>query len=362
MRSRAIAPWPVAGAHIAFSIMTMPMKILFAPLAPEFLPLILGVFWAFATGITATSAEVVYDNSLTLNPNSIHDGTVNQAGQVSGPYEFGDDITLAGKNRVVNQFVFHYFGDVSSNSVSLATIRFYANDATMVDPVSGKTLKAPGSLLWQSDPFQIAQGKVEASILVPKIVVPDTFTFTLDTTGLSGSPGDRFALYTSSARAKVGSSFNDFWSKTPSGWVISNFRGNLGSPRADFVAQVIAETPVLSPPTRIAGKLVIAWSGGKLESSEGVSNTWKEVPGAVSPLELNSVNGNLFYRVRIDPIEPPVLGTPSRRANNAIFTWNHGKLESSSDPSGPWTEVPNAKSPYEAEMSLAPQRFYRIRQ
>lgn len=330
--------------------------------AKRYLPTVFGGFLTLITHTASVYAEVVYDNLLTLNPNSIHDGTVNQGGQIKGPYEFGDDITLAGKNRIVNQFIFHYFGQVAGNSVSQATIRFYANDSTLVDPVSGKTLKAPGTLLWQSDPFQIAHGKVEASIMVPNILVPDTFTFTLDATSLTGSPGNRFALYTSSARAKTGSSFNDFWEKTPSGWVISNFRGNPGSPRADFVAKVVAESPILPLPQLVGGKLVLAWRGGTLESSEGFSNVWNEVQGAVSPLELSSINGSRFYRVRLDPAQPPVLQPPARRANNAILTWTNGKLESSIHPTGPWTEVRNAKSPHEVDMSLAPQHFYRIRQ
>ena len=331
-------------------------------LAKRYLPSVVGGFLTLITHTTSTYAEVVYDNLLTRNPKSIHDGTVNQGGQIKGPYEFGDDITLAGKSRIVNQFVFHYFGQVAANSVSQATIRFYANDNTLVDPVSGKTLKAPGTLLWQSDPFQIAHGNVEASIMVPNILVPDTFTFTLDASSLTGSSGNRFALYTSSARAKTGSSYNDFWEKAPTGWVISNFRGNPGSPRADFVAKVVAESPILPVPQLVAGKLILTWRGGKLESSEGFSNVWNEVQGAVSPLELSSVNDSRFYRVRLDPVEPPILETPARRANNAILTWNNGKLESSIDSSGPWIEVSNAKSPHEVDMSSAPQRFYRIRQ
>lgn len=189
-----------------------------------------------ALTVSVARGEVVYDNTSTLDPNAFHNGTLNVNGSIQGPYEFGDDLTLAGTSRLVNHFVFNYFGDIVNNPTATATIRFYANDQPILDPVTGKTIQGPGSLLWQSDPFQIVNGRVEASMSVPLVKVPDVFTFTMDAPGLTGGVGSRVGLYVSTQKATIGSSFNDFWEKTPGGWVVSNVK----PARADFSVKVEA--------------------------------------------------------------------------------------------------------------------------
>ena len=203
---------------------------------------LLGAFaLAGALSLGAARGEVVFDNSAKIDTNPVHgaNGVLRIAGVDKGPYEFGDDLTLAGNYRLVNQFVFHYFGDIANTAVSTAKIRFYANDQSIVDPVSGKTLAAPGSLLWTSDPFNVVKGGVEVSMPVPLVKVPNTFTYSIEVTGTTGTSGDQVGLYTSTGKADIGSSFNDFWIKSDTGWTISNLNGT-GAARADFAVTVNA--------------------------------------------------------------------------------------------------------------------------
>jgi len=196
---------------------------------------------ASALSLGSVRGEVVFDNSAKIDTNPIHgaNGVLRVAGVDKGPYEFGDDLTLAGNYRLVNQFVFHYFGDIANTAVSTAKIRFYANDQSIVDPVSGKTLASPGSLLWTSDPFNVVKGGVEVSMPVPLVKVPNTFTYSIEVLGTTGTSGDQVGLYTATGKADIGSSFNDFWIKSDTGWTISNLNGT-GAARADFAVTVNA--------------------------------------------------------------------------------------------------------------------------
>ncbi len=207
-------------------------------------------FLGFAGNPDDTGVEVVYDGTRQLNPDFFQTGILVQDGVAAGPFEFGDEVSLYGTARVLNEFVFHYFGDMGRNAIAMATLRFYANDRPFQDPITGKQLMAPGSLLWQSERFPLARGRVEARIPVPSIEVPDTFTFTIEVPGLAGVGGNRFGLYTTSSRAAVGTSYNDFWTKEPGGWTISNLRNNPGAPRADFAVRISADQSIELPTDR----------------------------------------------------------------------------------------------------------------
>lgn len=214
--------------------------------------------WAGAVALALCStalsghAEVVYDSTTHVSQDKAFNGFLTGQG---GPYEFGDDVTLAGTSRLVNQFVFHYFGDIANNIVAMATVRFYANDA----PIPGKTSLAPGTLLWQSDPFQVLQGGHIATMGTPDIEVGDTFTYSIEVTGLSGVKGNQFLLLTSTQVADIGKSFNDFWVKTPTGWGLNQLGNPPGSTRADFAVKVSA---VPEPSAIALGALGAAVLGG----------------------------------------------------------------------------------------------------
>ena len=184
------------------------------------------------SGMALPSAlgEVVYDGVASVSPDKGFNGYI----QSKGPLEFGDDLTLAGTARLVNHFVFQYFGDIADNVVAMATLRFYAND---VD-IPGKITKAPGSLLWQSDPFLIEKGGHIVDVGVPNIEVGDTFTFSIEVPTLSGVGGNQFLLHTSTKPADVGKSFNDFWVKSDTVWSLQ--RLDNGAQLANFAVRVSA--------------------------------------------------------------------------------------------------------------------------
>lgn len=188
---------------------------------------------AMALGLIASPAvmaEVVYDGMASVSPDKGFNGYI----QNKGPFEFGDDLTLAGTARLVNHFMFQYFGDIADNVVAMATLRFYANDTD----IPGKISKAPGSLLWQSDPFLIEKGDRIIDVGVPDIQVGDTFTFSIEVPTLSGVKGSQFLLHTSTKAADVGKSFNDFWVKADTVWSLQRLEN--GAQRADFAVRVSA--------------------------------------------------------------------------------------------------------------------------
>ena len=183
-----------------------------------------------SVALPSAVAEVVYDGMSSVSPDKGFNGYI----QSKGPFEFGDDLTLAGTARLVNHFVFQYFGDIADNVVTMATLRFYAND---VD-IPGKLTKAPGSLLWQSDPFLIEKGDHIIDIGVPNIQVGETFTFSIEVPTLSGVGGNQFLLHTSTKPSDVGKSFNDFWVKADTVWSLQRLDG--GAQLADFAVRVSA--------------------------------------------------------------------------------------------------------------------------
>jgi hypothetical protein len=114
---------------------------------------------------TNARADVVYDNTvagLSLYYHPDYPGV-----------EFGDQVTLGGTARVVTTFEVILYSEVPSTADLQG--RFYANDGA-----GG----VPETLLW-SDVLsnltvdQITAATFDLSSLVPAVVVPDTFTWTV---------------------------------------------------------------------------------------------------------------------------------------------------------------------------------------
>jgi hypothetical protein len=188
---------------------------------------------AAAAMVTAAPARgaVVYDNTTTY---------LREYHAVTN--EFGDEVSLAGTARVVTQFRFEYFGKFVPNGDETARVRFYANNSPGV-------LLKPGTPLWDSGAFPISTNFRSKFLAVPNVVVPDTFTWTVQFSGLSQTKGDLagLSLYdppTVGGRLGLGKtgSYDDYWRKTRGIWSFYRWNGN---PVANFGARVSAE-PMLS--------------------------------------------------------------------------------------------------------------------
>ncbi|HVY70140.1 MAG TPA: immunoglobulin domain-containing protein, partial [Verrucomicrobiae bacterium] len=174
---------------------------------------------------------IVYQNDTTINPTTRF-----------SEFEFGDEIVLAGNRpRMVAGFGFDYYGDFTSSNAT-AVVSFYKNDGVNVG-VNGKTILAPGTLLYQSDPVKLTSGFHEQIISDIAINVPASFTWTVTFFGLSGQEGDRAGLLYEDPPT-IGKSFDDFWENQNGVWgiyrttaigLVSNF-GAIVSVFDDYVA------------------------------------------------------------------------------------------------------------------------------
>ena len=120
---------------------------------------------------TVFASEIVYSNTTT-------EVLVEFQGNMVGLYppiieEYGDQITLGGTNRLIDDFKFAFWLASASvfNGDETARIRFYANDS------SG----APGTVLYDSGAvaFTPAVGDNYITLSNLSVLVPDTITWTV---------------------------------------------------------------------------------------------------------------------------------------------------------------------------------------
>lgn len=143
--------------------------------------------------------SVIYDNTTTWVGNIVP-GVV---------CEMGDEITLAGTQRIVTDFMFGYYGVFTPNGDETARIRFYANDGPE---------GTPGTLLYDSGTFPIMPGFNQTHTLTGlSVIVPDTFTWTCQFGGVTQWPADLAALYLYDPPS-VGSSEDYLWKSEGSAW------------------------------------------------------------------------------------------------------------------------------------------------
>ncbi len=154
--------------------------------------------------------------------------------------EIGDEITLAGTNRSVTEISIYYISDITTTQGDeQMVVRFYANDG------SGG---APGTLLWESSPIPVRPRPVSPDragwfvqrVVVPNVTVPDSFTWTVQFSGVTNVVGDRVGLHFFGP-PEIGSSADEFWFKDAS----NNWQRNTGTG---------------TPPYRSFGATI--WAGG----------------------------------------------------------------------------------------------------
>lgn len=142
----------------------------------------------------------------------VYDNVFNTSGEFfSMDVEFGDEVILAGTARVFENFEIEYFGQFAQDNNHKAVIRFYLNDGAEVAP----GVKAPGTLLVESDPLILAPGRNNLSFDADDIgsdedlILPNVFTWTIEIQGFNGN-NDKFGILLSDP-VYIGNSFRDFW-------------------------------------------------------------------------------------------------------------------------------------------------------
>ena len=163
---------------------------------------------------------VVYDNSAASSSQGVR--------KVTSDSTVGDEVTLAGSDRQATAFDVTIY--LSAGSTADATVKFFANDGAF-----GK----PGSLLYSSSSITLAAGQNSygidlTTVLNGPVVLPDTFTWAVSFSGLSG--GEEAGLYHYGGPS-VGSSAADHWADTGAGWELLNTGAGFSD---NFAAKVQA--------------------------------------------------------------------------------------------------------------------------
>ena len=217
--------------------------------------------WIFLLPLLpATASEVVFENTAGITTNYYMFGR-----------QYGDDINLAGTGRVVTEFSFLYFGDVSTNLLTPGQwrIRFYKNDGALDKPSVASSQK-PSTLLWDSGLHPVSPGYRIAKLAVPNITVPDRFTWTVEFYNLSQNSGNGAGLVLAhpptigailnGRNSTVIGSFSDFWlledSKVLDSWTLQIFSNNPNEgPQGNFFARVVTLANTNKAPVWISAAL-----------------------------------------------------------------------------------------------------------
>jgi hypothetical protein len=171
---------------------------------------------SFAMTLTASAqSEIIYNNTTT---------PLNSA--VNSQLEIGDTVTVSGQNRFLSQFQFEYSGTLVPGDGKLGLVRVYSNDGTA---------GAPGTLLYESDPFSLASGYNTVTIGgIQNVTLPDTITWTFSNAGLGTGEAAGLLLYNAPT---IGSSSAAYWEKSSvgvwdtklldSGNIVANFSARI---------------------------------------------------------------------------------------------------------------------------------------
>jgi hypothetical protein len=177
------------------------------------------------------SNEVVYDNS------------VNSLRKYFNPQkEFGDEIILESAvgpvdSCTITSITFEYIGLYFSGNEQ-AQLRLYLNDG----PYYGNVARKPGTLVYESGPFNIVGSATgyayrKAGLAIP--ATPGHFTWTIEFLGLSGNESAGLSIY---SPPRLGNNYDDYWERAGTNWVLKTVSGvpmNFGA--------LITATNILGP-------------------------------------------------------------------------------------------------------------------
>lgn len=190
----------------------------------------------------AMAQTLVYDNTTHVRTNLVYKFS----------REYGDEVFLEAGYRTVSEFAFQYFGDFNpTNRVGAsAVVRFYENDG--VDGIPGpKTALMPKTVLWESPSIPLLPGYNLVTLGVPLVEVPDSFTWTVKFSGVTGANQDAAGLVLADpptvGQPLPDGRFGSYWDawirddpNREDGWSLINFGFGPNDPKANFYAQIRA--------------------------------------------------------------------------------------------------------------------------
>ena len=210
--------------------------------------------------------------------------------------EFGNQIILKSDaaQPLLTGFTFEYESNYSMPKGLV--VRFYANDG-------GGDVTPPGTLLYQSSPFDIALGRSQVAISYNSVPVPKSFTYTVE---FLGNDGDNVSagLLTPDKAPSTGQAFNDIWLRLSGGsWQnrqlvpVPGYQGY-----AMFTAQAtVNDGPGLVISSPVANQIKVSWQDAtyKLQRRDAAtSGTWADVANVTGTAITMPVTGTLgFFRL-----------------------------------------------------------------
>lgn len=215
--------------------------------------------WTILAGLV--KAEVVYENTL---------GATNY---FLFSKEYGDDISLGGSARYVNQISILYgaVGVTASGTAGQYRIRFYANDGSLVRPNVSSTQR-PGTLLWTSELLPVISSTPNATlatISVPNVLVPDRFTWTVEFYNMAQTPSNGAGLVIANpvtigaelpgVFSPVIGSYSDFWVRQTAGNDNSWALNLVGNNPVNFYVRVNAVPEPATVALGALGAVVLVW-------------------------------------------------------------------------------------------------------
>lgn len=125
-------------------------------------------------------------------------------------------------------------------------------------------------------------------------------------------------------------------------------------------AMLTVTAPALA--TRLSTQgFVIEWTGaGVLQTSTNVTGPYVDLPAAESPFT-NSVflDQQRFFRLRSSSFGPSVT---FQSHASLTLTWpNSGMLQTATNVNGPYVDIPWAQSPFINNLPATPERYFRLR-
>lgn len=209
---------------------------------------------------SAVAQTLVYDNTANIQTNVVYKFS----------REHGDEVFLAGGYRTISEIAFQYFGDFDplTRLNGAVRVRFYVNDGPDGAPGASVALM-PGRVLWESGSIPLLTGYNLVTLGVPFVNVPDSFTWTVQFTGVTGANKDSAGLVLADpptvgmplANGRFGSYWDAWIRDDPNradGWSLINFGFKPEDPKANFYARIYAVPEPSTWMLLAGGSLVLA--------------------------------------------------------------------------------------------------------